>query len=68
VQTNRRWPIALLEVAANGILDGAAQLFPGVGFGEDGMPQGARCIPALRRLLYEEDDFAIRRRLRNKDS
>jgi hypothetical protein len=46
-----------LKVAANSIPNGLFEFFPGIGFGKDGMTQGASDVAALVRVFHQEKHF-----------
>jgi len=59
VEPNHRRTIILIEVTADRVLCHRLQLLDGVGLREDGVPERASFVAALRGLLDNKDDFLI---------
>jgi hypothetical protein len=59
METDDSGAIRFGEVAANSVLNGAAQIVEGLGLREDRVTKSASFIPALGRLLNCEDDFGL---------
>lgn len=60
VETQDGWPLALIEVAHNGITDQCPQLVQVISLGEDRLAESPGCVTTFRRFFHHKDEFRLR--------